>query len=140
MMVEMNSQNLWFSHRKWEFIQNLKFSFHENRMCSTLHDGKQSCILLFMLVVYYSRISGQKIEFSIKTEILRKIKHLISMKIGYAQLHMMVNSCINFQSCWFNSIFNLVTKLNSQNVWFSDKKPEISPKNKRSIFIKIGYA
>ena len=54
-------------------------------------------------------------------------------------LDMIVNSCINFQSCRFNSIFKLlVTKLNSQNLWFSDKKKrELSLKtNKCSIFIK----
>ena len=52
-----------------------------------------------------------------------KIKHSISMKIRYAQLYMMVRSCINFHSCWVNRFLHLLlAKLNSHNLRFSDKK------------------
>ena len=80
--------------------------------------------------------------FTQKNEILPQIYCSISMKIGYAQLHMMVNSCINFHLCWVYRFLNLLlTKLNSHNLWFSDKKtPEILPKNKCWIFIKTRYA
>ena len=53
----------------------------------------------------------------------------------------LVNSCINFHLCLLNRFLNLhVTKLNSHNLWFSDKKTEVLPNNKCLIFIKIGYA
>ena len=86
----MNSQNLWFSQKENEKKHD------ENRMCSTLRNGKQPCLLLFMLVIYYSRIcvveqlcnislmlikwflkfTGHKIEFS-KYVILTKITEIL---------------------------------------------------------------
>ena len=79
-----------------------------------------------------------KLNSQYKTEILPKIKYSISMKIGYAQLHMMIHSCIIFHKCWVNSFLNsLLTKLNSHNLWFLHKTTEILPKNYFSIFINI---
>ena len=72
------------------------------------YDDKQPCILLFIFVSF-------KYFWS---QILPQIKHSIDMENGQAQLHMMVNSCINFNSCWVNRSFLnlLLTKLNSYNL------------------------
>ena len=87
-----------------------------------------------------------KIEFSKcvifwqKTEISPKNKCSIFIKTGYAQLHMMVNNCVKFQVGWL--LFEICCSQTefSKFVIFSKKNPEILPKNKYLIFIKIGYA
>ena len=87
-----------------------------------------------MLVVYFSGMVGRKIEFSKfvnfrkKVEILTKIKVSIFMKMGYAQKLMTVESWAKYRSYrMFTFKEWLLTKMESQNVWFSEKKKIFCP-------------
>ena len=122
--------------QKTEILPNFKFSIFLRLRFAQLHkmvnNNANYHFYWLYTVQIYKRYNSKNVWFSDKkTEIVPKIKCSVFMKIEYAQLYMMVNSHGNYKSCWLFIIQEfLLTKLNSQNVWLSDKKLRFYPKLK----------